>query len=69
MSVAGAQKFIDEVEQNADLQAQIQADKSDLVSMGKALGCEFTEAELVAELKSRWGGKKPEDTPFTTTMI
>ena len=70
MASDDAAKFLDKVDQDSELQDQLREHQANLVKLGQEHGFEFTQQELHAHLRDRWGVTKPPayDDPDTTTV-
>ncbi len=58
MSEASAKKFVEKLEHDKALVAEVKAAKGNLEAVAKKHHFEFTEAELRAVVKHRFAGKK-----------
>jgi predicted ribosomally synthesized peptide with nif11-like leader len=59
MSVASAKKFMDKVEADKKVRAEIKKSGGDFMKVAKSHRHSFTKAELRTHLKKRWAAKKP----------
>jgi predicted ribosomally synthesized peptide with nif11-like leader len=67
MSQANAQKFMDRLEKNKAMRAQVKKAGGNAVQVGKKHGYAFTNAELKKHLAKRWAGSKPK--PYDETDL
>ncbi len=68
MPAEHAKSFIDQVNQDPDLQKELQEAKAKLVEIAQGKGYNFTQDELHDELRRRWDVSKSKDDPETCTM-
>ena len=71
MSEAHAKKFIDTLEKDKKLQAELKAAKGDFAAVAKKHKFTFTKTEMKKVVKSRFGSKKPAqfDDPNLTCAV
>lgn len=68
MATSDAQKFIDAINSDPDLQTKVQDAQGKLVDVAKAAGFDVSHDELHAELRKRWDVSKSADDPDTCTF-
>lgn len=68
MAASDVKIFLDRVQSDPSLQARLQSGKGRFVDIGSELGYHFTQDELHAELRGRWGVRQRNDEPDTTTV-
>ena len=71
MSEAAATKFIDKLEKDKKLQAELKAAKGDFAKVAKKHKIDFSAADMRKVVKARFGGKKPPqfDDPNLTCVV
>ena len=71
MSEAVAEKFIEKLEKDKALVAEVKAAHGNFEAVGKKHGFDFTAADLRAAVKKKFGGKKSPhfDDPNLTCFV
>ena len=61
--------FLNLITKDKAIQARLKKGQFDLMALARGLGYKFTKAQLVAEMKRRWGKKPPVGYPETCIII